>query len=84
MYEELEISHVRQRDYTGVRRTAKSWFTVNQCETSVLKPWIHFEESHHPKVMLIGFFALSLWETDFSLINYFPNWASHSLTLAMV
>jgi hypothetical protein len=50
----------------------------------VLKPWIHFEESHHPKVMLIGFFALSLWETDFSLINYFPNWASHSLTLAMV
>jgi len=49
-----------------------------------VKPRIHFEESHHPKVIHVGFFALSLRETDFSLINYFPNWASHSLTLAMV
>ncbi len=48
-----------------------------------VKPRIHFEESHHPKVILIGFFVLGPRE-PISLINYFPNWVSHSLTLTMV
>ena len=56
----------------------------SEVRNGAVKPRIQFEESHHPEMIFNGFFVLSSQETDSSLINYFPNWASHSFILAMV